>query len=65
LELDYEIGEWVIRDGQWDNGTVVGSWRNSTNGTFVNSSEVCPTGMVIKPGDIISIGDTKLRVEAY
>jgi serine/threonine protein kinase len=64
LELDYEIGEWVIRDGQWDNGTVVGSWRNSTNGTFVNSSEVCPTGMVIKPGDIISVKENSLEHKA-
>lgn len=65
LELDYEIGEWVIRDGQFEAGTTIGCWKNSTNGTYVNSSDVTQTGIVIKPGDIISIGDTKLRVEAY
>ncbi len=61
LELDYSLGEWVIRDGQWH----AHQWKKSTNGTFLNSSEVNIDGSVIKPGDIISIGDTKLRVEAY
>lgn len=64
LELDYEIGAWVIRDGQWDRYDT-GGWRRSTNGTYVNSKEVPVNGMVFNPGDIISIGDTKLRVEAY
>lgn len=64
LELDYDRGTWIIRDGQWDkNGT--GGWRKSTNGTYVNSQEVSVYGMPFKPGDIISIGDTKLRAEAY
>lgn len=61
LELDYNLGEWVLRDGQWQSP----SWRKSTNGTFINSSEVSMNGTIIHPGDIISIGDTKLRVEAY
>ena len=61
LELDYNLDEWVIRDGQWQSK----QWRKSTNGTFLNSSEVNTDGLIIKPGDIISIGDTKLRVEAY
>ena len=65
LELDYDIGEWIIRDGQFDPGTVYSCWRNSTNGTYVNSSDVGLRGAIIKPGDIISVGDTKLRVEAY
>lgn len=64
LELDYNIGSWIIRDGQWDRDTT-GGWRISTNGTYVNSTEVSRTGMVFKPGDIISIGDTKLRAEGY
>ena len=65
LELDYDIGEWIIRDGQFDPGTIASCWKNSTNGTYVNSSDVGLGGTIIKPGDIISIGDTKLRVEAY
>ena len=64
LELDYDSGDWIIRDGQWRNGTVKG-WKPSTNGTFVNSSEVNISGCPIHPGDIISIGEVKLRVEAY
>lgn len=64
LELDYELGTWVIRDGQWDRFDT-GGWRKSTNGTYVNSREVPISGMVFNPGDIISIGDTKLRAEAY
>lgn len=64
LELDYDIGTWVIRDGQWDKDSARG-WRPSTNGTYVNSKEVPPHGLPFIPGDIISIGDTKLRAEAY
>lgn len=64
LELDYEIGSWIIRDGQWDKN-YTGGWKRSTNGTYVNSKEVNINGMVFSPGDIISIGDTKLRVEGY
>lgn len=65
LELDYNLGEWVLRDGQWSNTINSRGWNNSTNGTFLNSSEVNMNGSIINPGDIISIGDTKLRVEAY
>lgn len=38
-------------------------WNESLNGTFVNSHEVPPAGIKIFPGDIISIGDVKMRVE--
>lgn len=70
LELDYDLGEWILRDGQFVTGNTgtsnaISKWVNSTNGTYINSSEVTSEGVVIKPGDIISIGDTKLRVEAY
>lgn len=64
LELDYELGSWVVRDGQWDR-YATGGWKRSTNGTFVNSKEVSTGGMPFVPGDILSIGDTKLRAEAY
>lgn len=43
----------------------VGEWRSSMNGTYLNSSEVGSFGMVMNPGDIITIGDVKLRVEGY
>ena len=58
--------QWFIRDGQWDkNATANDGWKNSLNGTFVNSAEVSLAGMPIYPGDIITIGDAKLRVEGY
>ncbi len=65
LEQDYSSGTWIIRDGQWVNETGFGEWRHSLNGTYVNSTEVDTYGMPIRPGDIISIGDVKLRVEGY
>lgn len=64
FELDYDHGDWVIRDGQWI-GNGEGHWRRSTNGTFVNSKEVSEYGIPFHPGDIISIGEVKLRAEAY
>lgn len=38
-------------------------WKKSLNGTFLNSTEVTEDGLPISVGDIISIGDTKIRVE--
>ncbi|MDR3218062.1 MAG: protein kinase [Dysgonamonadaceae bacterium] len=62
LELDYLTGNWYVRDGQWEiNATE--KWKRSLNGTFVNSTEVSKDGMPVGPGDIISIGDVKIRVE--
>lgn len=65
IELDYDLGKWVIRDGQWIKTSNGGQWLSSTNGTYVNSTEVGSNGLQLKPGDIISVGDTKLRVEGY
>lgn len=39
------------------------AYKPSLNGTFVNSTAVDVNGVIIRPGDIISIGETKLRVE--
>lgn len=41
------------------------SWKHSMNGTYINSKEVDEIGFYIKPGDIITIGDVKLRAEGY
>lgn len=50
--------QWLIRDGQfWDN-----KWQLSVNQTYVNSKLVGAGGRVIHPGDIITLGDTILRV---
>ena len=43
--------------------TATSSWHPSLNGTYVNSDEVDADGHILAVGDIISIGDTKLRVE--
>lgn len=64
LERDRRTGKWYIRDGQWDKNSTSG-WKVSTNGTYVNSTVVPIDGIPFEPGDIISIGDVKLRVEAY
>lgn len=64
LELDDETGTWYIRDGQWDKDAKT-KWVRSLNGTFLNSQEMNDEGDKITPGDIISIGDVKLRVEGY
>lgn len=64
LEYDNEQDKWYIRDGQWERNSKKG-WSHSLNGTFVNSEKVSEEGHEITPGDIVSIGDIKLRVEAY
>ena len=64
IEFDDENDIWYIRDGQWDKNNNEG-WSCSLNGTFINSEQVTKEGHKIVPGDIISIGDMKLRVEAY
>lgn len=64
LEFDSDTSKWLIRDGQWDASSPY-KWRTSTNGTFVGSTEVDSAGIWLSIGDIISIGDVKLRVESY
>lgn len=64
LEFDPAKNTWLLRDGQWD-APASSKWKASTNGTFIGSKEVPMNGMMINIGDIISIGDAKLRVEGY
>ncbi|MCF2583300.1 protein kinase domain-containing protein [Bacteroides caecigallinarum] len=64
IEFDDETDTWYIRDGQWDNNAKK-KWVRSLNGTYVNSEKISEEGHIIVPGDIISIGDIKLRVEGY
>jgi serine/threonine protein kinase len=49
---------WIIRDGQW----TPGEWKASMNHVYVNSRQVDLAGTRIKPGDIITLGDTVLKV---
>ena len=57
-------GSLKIKDGQRDIYSPSG-WRRSTNGTFVNSAEASDKGYYLSAGDIISIGDVKMRFEPY
>ena len=50
---------WQIRDGQWD--MEMSAWKNSMNGTYVNSDVVTEKGKLLTDGDIITIGDVKLK----
>lgn len=63
LESDPQYKTWKIRDGQWRADERC--WRESSNGTYVNSSRVSTSGFFLAPGDIITIGDVKIRVEEY
>lgn len=57
-------GTLKIRDGQRDIHLPTG-WRRSKNGTYVNSAEASDRGFYLCAGDIISIGDVKVRFEPY
>lgn len=50
---------WQIRDGQWDMENA--TWKNSMNGTYVNSDVINERGKILNDGDIITIGDVKLK----
>lgn len=64
IERNINTQCWYVRDGQWDQNNTHG-WRLSLNGTYLNSSDVSAAGILLHDGDIISIGDVKLKVELY
>jgi serine/threonine protein kinase/ribosome-associated protein YbcJ (S4-like RNA binding protein) len=55
--------QWFIRDGQWYEKNGKMGWHLSRNGVLVNSAEVKKSGYKLKPDDIITIGDTTLKVQ--
>ncbi|MBO7260575.1 MAG: protein kinase [Bacteroidaceae bacterium] len=63
LETEQTGLRWIIRDGQWNFEERV--WQKSTNGTYLNSTEIDEYGSQLKHGDIIAIGDVKLKYEEY
>lgn len=64
LEYNVDTRQWLLRDGQW-NTSAAGGWKPSLNGTFVNSTDATTEGVTLHCGDIVTIGDVKLRVEGY
>ncbi|GHV48544.1 hypothetical protein FACS1894181_04580 [Bacteroidia bacterium] len=65
IETDESHKRWFIRDGQFirNGDEQKGVWRESVNGTFVDSVQVTKDGLELKKGNIITIGYTTLRVE--
>lgn len=63
IETDQKKLNWLIRDGQWRPDEHI--WRLSSNGTYVNSSQVDKNGLWLSVGDIITVGDIKIRFEQY
>jgi len=60
MEYNPSQNMWYMRDGQWNDG----SWNDSLNGTYVNSHEIKHLeGVPLHAGDIITVGEVKLRVE--
>ncbi|MEZ4962619.1 MAG: FHA domain-containing serine/threonine-protein kinase [Saprospiraceae bacterium] len=53
---------WHLRDGQWQDRN---GWAVSKNGTFVNGLEIGPAGRRLQPDDIVTIGNTTLKVIGF
>jgi serine/threonine protein kinase len=64
LEYNQISKVWILRDGQWDPNSS-SKWKTSMNGTYIDSHEISTNGVQLNIGEIISIGDVKLRVEGY
>ncbi|MBQ3206852.1 MAG: protein kinase [Bacteroidales bacterium] len=63
IEIGQDLRSATIRDGQWD--VESRCWRSSSNGTYVNSTEVSSVGQQLREGDIITIGEITIRFESY
>ena len=61
LEKSLKGPFWLIRDGQWRKDKR--QWVPSTNGTYLNSAQVSIEGLRIFTGDIITVGEYKLKVQ--
>lgn len=60
LEKWEEPACWIIRDGQWNETDR--QWMPSLNGLYLNGQKVSVDGKEIRPGDIITMGDTTLKM---
>lgn len=61
IECVADLNCWFVRDGQWNISAK--KWQLSTNGTYLNSAKIDKFGAKLSFGDIITIGDTRLKVE--
>ncbi|WP_302621534.1 FHA domain-containing protein [Bacteroides thetaiotaomicron] len=57
IETNPATDIWIIRDGQWQKELKL--WQDSSNVTYVNSTQDTRQGHILKIADIISIGDVK------
>lgn len=62
LQYNQNSFRWVIKDGQLRNKDGVNAWFTSTNGVLVNGKKINSEGVELDANDIISIGDTTLKV---
>jgi serine/threonine protein kinase len=63
LEFDPDEEIWYLRDGQFRLKNKIPAWVPSTNGVLVNSLRITDDGFALRAGDVITIGDTTLRLD--
>jgi serine/threonine protein kinase len=61
MERAQDGSYWTIRDGQWHKDER--RWVLSTNGTYLNATPVSANGIRVFTGDIITVGEYKIKVE--
>jgi hypothetical protein len=64
IEKSTKTGMWFVRDGQWredSRGNFL--WQLSKNGIYVNALRADTMGIPMFPDDVITIGNTTLKVE--
>jgi len=62
FEVWPEERAWVVRDGQWM--AEDRRWAKSMNGLYLNGKRVGMEGQMVKADDLLTLGDTVLKVVA-
>jgi serine/threonine protein kinase len=60
LDRSAQPDGWIIRDGQSIQGQQ--EWKPSLNGLYLNGQKVNVEGTAVRAGDIITMGDTTLKM---
>jgi serine/threonine protein kinase len=63
LEYDAQSWRWILRDGQFRERNGQRGWFPSTNGVLVDGMRIDEHGTELHQGNIITIGDTTLKVD--